>query len=315
MRNGALPAAAYLVAAVDDAHQGRVATARRLIGAAAAAGADAVKFALDSRPRTPALPVAAWRELRREARLQRIAFVAAPHDAASLGLARRLGPDVYQVDAPVLADLDLIGAIGRDRRPVLLVAGACTTASIQAALGALQRAPMAVLHTVMSPALRPADARLRFVPWLAARFRTPSGYLGAEPGLGWALVAASLGAVAIEKPFTLDRSLPGSVQAGAIEPDELAALAAGLRDLTAALRPVRDRRPLAEEMPALERDARSLVARRALRRGRALTRADFESRPSPGGLSPRLAGWLEGRRLRYDVEAGEPITFGVVDVE
>ena len=232
-----------------------------------------------------------------------------------MAVARRLAPDVYQIDAPVLPDLQLIARIGREKRPMLLVAGACTTATIRSAIRAAGSAPIVVLHAVMSAALRPADARLQFVPWISARFKTPAGYLGSEPGIGWALVAATLGAVAIEKPLTLDRSLSGAAQAGAVEPAELGALSASLRDLSAALRPVRDRRLLAGEMPALERDGRSLVARRPLRRGRRLSPADFESRPNAGGLSPHLAAWLEGRRLRYDVETGEPITFGVVELE
>jgi sialic acid synthase SpsE len=306
---------AYLVAAIDRAHNGRVATARRLIEAAAGAGADAVKFAFDSRGDVRGFPLAAWRDLRRDARQRGVAFVAAPYDESALGMARKLRPDVYQVDAPVLPDLALIARIGREKRPMLIVAGACTTATIGRALGAAGSAPVVALHAVMSSALRPADARLQLVPWIAARFRTPAGYFGSEPGIGWALVAATLGAVAIEKPLTLDRSLAGAAHGGALEPEELAALAGALRDLSAALRPVHDRRLLAEEMPAVERDARSLVARRPLRRGRALTSADLETRSEPGGVSPSLADWLEGRRLRYDVEAGEPITFGVVDLE
>jgi sialic acid synthase SpsE len=305
---------AFLVASADE-HHGRVATARKLIDTAADAGADAVKLAIGSPAGVQTFPAAAWRDLRTHARRRGIAFVAAPYDRASMEAARRLSPDLYQIDAPVLADLQLIGRIRRQRRPVLVVAAACTTATVRAVLRGLGRTPVVVLHAVMSPALRPADARLQFVPWIAARFRTPPGYLSAEPGLGWALVAATLGAVTIEKPLTLDRSVAGGALAGAIEPAELAALAASLGDLTAALRPVGDRRLLAEEMPALDRDARGLVARRSMRRGRLLSRADLDVRSAAGGLSPRLAGWLEGRRLRYDVEAGEPITFGVVDLE
>lgn len=308
------PRAPYLVAAIDDAHGGRVATARRLVGLAVDAGVDAVKFSFDSAPGARRFPAAAWREIRRETG-RRVAFVAAPHDVEALDAARRLRPDVYQVDPPALDDSDLIRRIARERRPVLVVAGACTTATVRSAIRALHRCPQVILHTVASPALPPASARLQFLPWLAARFRKPVGYLGAEPGIGWALVAVCLGAVVVEKQMTLDRALSGGMHAGAIEPLELGALAAGLRDLTLALRPVGDRRVLGEEMRSLEREARSLVARRPLGRGRRLTASDVESRPASGGLSPRLAGWLEGRRLRYDVEAGEPITFGVVDVE
>ena len=56
-------------------------------------------------------------------------------------------------------------------------------------------------------------------------------------------------------------------------------------------------------------------ARRSLSRGATLKASDVESRPGNAGLSPRLIDWLTGRSLRYDVDAGEPLTFGMVDPE
>jgi sialic acid synthase SpsE len=312
-----LPRQPYLVAAVDDSHGGRLALARRLVTLAAEAGAGAVKFALtETRPDTAgsALPDAAWAELRRTAR-GRIDFVLAPYDEASLARARRLQPDVYQIDPPVLPDRELVARIGRQGRPVLVVAGACTTATLDAALRRLPRRRVAVLHTIASAAPQPERARLQYVPWLAKRYKVPAGYLSTEAGLGWTLVAASLGARVIEKPFTLDRALPGTLRASSLEPAELASLAAGLRDLAMALGAVGDRRVFAEELAAIELAGRSLVARRPLRRGAVLRARDLVSRPSASGVSPGLAGWLAGRRLRYDVEAGEPITLGLVETE
>ena len=92
-------------------------------------------------------------------------------------------------------------------------------------------------------------------------------------------------------------------------------MSASLRDLQQALAPVGERRVFAEELAHLDRSGRSLVARRSLPRGSALKASDVESRPGTAGLSPRLIDWLTGRRLRYDVEAGEPLTFGMVDAE
>ena len=176
------PRSPYLVAAIDQTHGGRVATARRLVNLAAAAGADAVKLVVDSAPGAAGFSSAAWRDIRREAR-GRIAFVAAPLDLGAFALARALSPEVYQIDPPALGDPDLIRRVGREGRPVLLVAGACTTATLRGAIRALGRSSMVQLHTVASPALPAARARLSFLPWLAKTFRKPAGYLGAEPGI------------------------------------------------------------------------------------------------------------------------------------
>lgn len=305
----------YVVAAVDRNHGGRLAVARRLVTIAADAGADAVKFvvpaagAADSR-----LPLAAWRALRRGA-AGRLQFVLAPHDRLALALARRLKPDVYQVDPGVVSDLDLVGRIARERRPVLVVTAGTTSATIGRAVRALRGCRIVLLHAVAADVLAPGRARLRYIPWLADRFGKPVGYFGREPGTGWSLVATAMGAVVIEKLVTLDRSLSGPDHAASLDPAELRALVVGLKDLNAALAPVRDRRLFADELAVVEQHERSLVARRAMQKGHLLRASDLDARTTAEGVSPRLLEWLTGRRLRYDVEAGDPMTFGLVEFE
>ena len=309
------PRSPYVVAAVDRNHGGRLAVARRLVTIAAGAGADAVKFVvpavgtLDSR-----LPLAAWEALRREA-AGRLQFVLAPHDRPALALARRLKPDVYQVDPGVVSDLDLVGRIARERRPVLVVTAGTTSATIGTAVRALRGCRIVLLHAVAADVLAPGRARLRYITWLANRFRTPVGYFGREPGAGWSFVAATMGAVVIEQPLTLDHALPGPDHAAGVDPTELRALVQGLKDLTIALAPVRDRRVFADELAVVEQHERSLVARRAMRKGHLLRASDLDARTTAEGISPRLLQWLTGRRLRYDVDAGDPMTFGLVEFE
>jgi sialic acid synthase SpsE len=301
------PVAPYLVAEADS-HGGRLAAARRLVLLAARAGAHAVKFSL-----APAWSRSSWRSLRRDAARQGLAVILAPRDQANLALARALAPAAYQVDPPALGDLALLGRLGRERRPVLLVAGRCTTLTIRRAMRAIGGAPVVVVHTVAADSVAPADARLGYVPWLATRFRKPVGYRGVEPGVGWAFVAAAIGASVIEKPLTLDGTVPAAGAPAGVDAAELGVIAAGLRDLAGALGRVGDRRVLPQELAGVERTSRGLVARRALKTGRVLSAGDLVTADTSLGLAPHLSAWLVGRRLAYDVEAGEPITFGLVD--
>jgi sialic acid synthase SpsE len=329
----------YLVAAVDYNHNGSVALGRRLIEIAADAGADAVKVVLrrvvdtvapevldapwlggDSLGRTHRevwtrlqLRPSALGVLRRSARRYRLAFVAAPYDLEMLKLARHLRPDVYQIDAPVLGDPELLRGVKRARRPVLLVAGMCTEADIARALRLLGRVPVVVVHTVAAAQIAPSGARLGYVPWLKRRFKRPVGYLGAEPGVAWSLIAATLGASVIEKPLTIDHALDGPFHASSLNPTQFRALATGLSDLRSALAQPNGRVVLPEELDTLASDGHSLVARRRLTRGTRLQAKHLAVQAPMRGLSPRLRPWVEGRRLAYDVEAGEPITFGLLE--
>ena len=277
-----------MVAAVDRNHGGRLAVARRLVTIAADAGADAVKFVVPAAGAADAsLPPAAWQALRREA-AGRLQFVLAPHDRQALTVARRLKPDVYQLDPGVVGDLDLVGRIARERRPVLVMTAGTTSATIGAAVRALRGCRIVLLHAVAADVLAPGRARLRYIPWLAERFRKPVGYFGREPGAGWSFVAAAMGAVVIEKLLTLDRALAGPDQMASLDPAELRAFVLGLKDLSTALAPVRDRRVFADELAAVEQRDRSLVARRALQKGHVLRESDLDARTTADGVSPRL---------------------------
>lgn len=66
-----------------------------------------------------------------------------------------------------------------------------------------------------------------------------------------------------------------------------------------------------EEMDGMVDGVPSLVAARPLAIGSVLTRADMVVRVvRQRGLSPFMAEKIIGRRLRYSLEAGEPISFG-----
>lgn len=329
----------YLVAAIDYNHDGSVALARRLIEVAADSGAHAVKFSLRRVTDTLAPEVldapwlgapslgrthrevwdrlqlrpAALQALRRTARRWQLAFVAAPYDAESLALARRLKPDIYQIDPPALVDEGLVRSAARERRPLLLIAGMCTEGDIRRAVRAAGRARLAIVHTIAAPQVTPGAARLRYVSWLKRRFKRPVGYLGAEPGIAWSLIAATLGADVIEKPLTIDHALDGPYHACSLNPAQFRALATGLAELREALAEPGRRVVLPEELDTLATNGHSLVARRRLRRGTTIRAEHLTVQAPMRGLSPRMQPWIEGRRLAYDVEAGEPLTFGLVE--
>jgi sialic acid synthase SpsE len=306
------PVTPYLVAAIDYNHNGSAALARRLVALASEAGAHAVKFAFRESAPHPGLRPSALAAVRGEAK-GKVAFVAAPYDLASFAQADRLAPDIYQIDPPALSDRPLLEAAARSGKPILLVAGMCTDVAIAAALGELREKTVVLLHSVSALPLAPARTHLAFIGELNRRWRVPVGYAGWEPGTTWAVVAAALGAIVIEKPFTLDRNLGGPFHAASLDPQQLRTLADDLNALGAAIAPVKRRRILPEELDVLGASGQSLVARRRLRRGTRLRSSDFKLEAPLRGLTPRLWSWLEGRRLIYDLEAGEPITFGMVE--
>jgi sialic acid synthase SpsE len=118
------------------------------------------------------------------------------------------------------------------------------------------------------------DLNLRAIPTLQAAFRIPIGWSDHTPGHTADVVAVALGACAVEKHFTLSRDQEGPDHPFALEPSELAAMVAAIREAEASLGSSVKRVTEAEaEMFRLGR--RSIVASRDIEAGAALTRADL----------------------------------------
>jgi N-acetylneuraminate synthase len=78
--------------------------------------------------------------------------------------------------------------------------------------------PIVILHTISTyPALN-EDLNLLIIKTLQSRYpEIPIGYSGHESSVTPSLYAAALGAVAIERHITLDRSMYGTDQSASLE--------------------------------------------------------------------------------------------------
>ena len=78
--------------------------------------------------------------------------------------------------------------------------------------------PIMLMHTVSTYPSRIEDLNLRCIETLSRRYNVPVGYSGHEVSVSPSIIAATLGAGAIERHITLDRSMYGSDQSASLEP-------------------------------------------------------------------------------------------------
>jgi N-acetylneuraminate synthase len=243
---------AFVVAEIGINHNGSVETAKALIDAAASAGASAVKLqkrTVDvvytpeelARPRESPfgttngdlkrgleLGEAEYREIDRHCRDRRIPWYASCWDAGSVDFIERFDPPCHKIASPCLTDDALLGHIKGKGRPIVLSTGMSTLEEIDHAVELLRGAPLLLLHCTSSYPTPDHELNLDAIPVLGRRYGVPVGYSGHEIGLLGSMIAASLGAVMIERHVTLDRGMWGSDQAASIEPPELQELVRSL---------------------------------------------------------------------------------------
>jgi N-acetylneuraminate synthase/N,N'-diacetyllegionaminate synthase len=326
----------FIIAEAGVNHNGNPALARALIDAAAAAGADAVKFqtwrtqaltradapkaayqeATTGSDGTQAdllraleLPFEVFRDLADYARSRGILFLSTPFDEESLAFLVSLGMPVIKVPSGEVRNHLHLNAVGRTGLPVILSTGMASLDEVEAALGVLRRAgsgPVSVLQCTSNYPADPRDANLRAMATMAARFGVVTGYSDHTLGNETAFAARALGAAIIEKHVTLDQSLPGPDHRASATPESLGDLVRGIRLIERALGDG-VKAPAASEGNVAAVAKRSLCARRDLAAG---IRLDLDSLVAlrPGdGISPDQLDQVEGRILLRPVAANHAL--------
>jgi len=321
---------ALLVAEIGGNHAGDPQLAGRMVEAAAAAGAGAVKFqayrtADFLSPLSPYYDELAAEELPFEelaalvSRAQGLGLAAGltVFDAAGLELARDCRADFLKISSGDLANGPLLELAARAGRPLFVSTGAAEATEVAEALELLvpAREDLVILQcAALYPAPLEAANLEVMVGWLAAGLA--AGYSDHVPGPEAACAALTLGALVLEKHFTLDRELPGGDNSISAEPEDFVRLAAWA-DLVPKLRGQGDKRPHPLELPMRPLIRRAVTAARDLPAGHCLRAEDLAlRRPPPTALNllelKQLPN-LPGRRLKGPLAEGAPLTRADLD--
>lgn len=249
----------FIIAEIGINHNGSVDTCRQLIEAAAAAGANAVKFQkrtvnvvysqeeLD-RPRESPFGTTngqlkyglefghrEYEAINALCEEHGIAWFASPWDIESVGFLEEYAPPCHKVASASLTDIDLIDCIAATGRPVLLSTGMSTIAEIDVAFSRLDPAKVVMLHCTSTYPTEDHEINLACMRTLQERYAVPVGYSGHERGIATSCAAVARGAVCIERHITLDRSMWGSDQAASLEPKGFAQMVRDIRAIEAAI--------------------------------------------------------------------------------
>jgi sialic acid synthase SpsE len=329
----------YVIAEAGANHNRDLDVARRLVDAAADAGADAVKFQtysgrtlystktprfdylgeLGAKPAHELLDEIAlprdWQPiLAAHCRARGIEFLSSPFDRQAVDELDALGVAALKIASFELVDLGLVQYAAATGRPLILSTGMCTLAEIDDAVRAARAAHASIeLALLQCASLYPAPPHvmnLRAIPAMEAAFGVPAGLSDHTLGTHIAPAAVALGARLVEKHFTLDRTMAGPDHPFAVEPKELAELVTRVRDVEAALGDGVKRGPSVEEAEEMYTKARrSLVAARDIPIGTRIT-ADMLCVKRPGtGVAPRFADAVVGRTASRDIECDDVITW------
>jgi N-acetylneuraminate synthase/sialic acid synthase len=332
--------AAYVVAEIGANHQGDLATAKKMIQAAARAGANAVKFQKRDNQAlfTPEAYNAPYEsenafgatygehrealefgrddylELIEEAKTEGVEFFATPWDFPSVDFLEDLDVPAYKVASCDLTNTPLLRYIAQTGRPTIISTGGGTLEAVDRAAEIVQAAgtPLAIMQCTSGYPPEFGELNLNVIATFRERYPDATiGYSGHDSGIAMGLVAYVLGARIIEKHFTLNRAMKGTDHSFSLEPDGLRKM---VRDISRAREAMGDgvKRAYESEAAPLKKLSKMIVAKHDLVAGTVLSEEDFDYRSPGHGVPPADSHLLIGKTLINNVSALTPITQGDV---
>lgn len=330
----------YIIAEVGVNHNGDANLAHKMIDAAKAAGADAVKFqtyrtddlVLATAPKADyqknktgtgsqsdmlrqlELPFEVFLALRKHCMDVGIDFMSTAFDPVSLDAVVSFDPICLKWPSGELNNTGLLKQAAQSRLPILLSTGMGSMTEIAAAVDLLSAHgcdDIVILQCVSNYPARIEDQNLRVIPAMAGVFGRPVGFSDHTIGPFAAIAARALGMAVLEKHFTLDTAMTGPDHAASIMPDEFSQMVQVLRAVEMGLGDG-VKRPLAAEEGIRAIARKSLVFRSDLPVGHVLTEDDLTAKRPGTGLAPDRIDLFLGLHLRRSVTRDEVLTMGHV---
>ena len=328
-------AAPFFIAEISANHLGDYQRAIRLIEAASAAGASAVKFqtytaetmTLDISEFSVSSDHPLWggrrlfdlykeaytpwewhKGLFEHARSLGITPFSSPFDEPAVELLESLDCPIYKIASLESGDLNLIKLVAETGKPIIASTGATTLLEIEELVSTVRNtsaSELTLLVCTSSYPAMPSDANLKRITFLQDRFGVNVGISDHSLGIGVALAGISLGATVVEKHLTLSRSDGGADGAFSMEPKEFELL---VSEGTDAFRALGNSNwvdiPAEDESRSLRR---SLYVVKHVRRGETVSKDNVRAIRPGMGASPKFLSTFLGQKFNRDYHPGHPL--------
>lgn len=328
----------FIIAEAGVNHNGNLKLAKKMIVAAARAGADAIKFQtfkteLLVTPNAPKafyqkkntknqesqfdmikkleLDVRAHRILMAHCRKNRISFLSSPFDLASIDLLQQLGLGLFKIPSGEITNLPFLRKIGSSRKKIILSTGMSTLQEVKDAVQVLKKSgirleDITLLHCNTEYPTPFKDVNLRAMLTLKNKLGVSVGYSDHTIGSEVSIAAVALGATVIEKHFTLDRTMLGPDHKASLEPSELASMIRAIRNVEMALGDG-VKKPSKSESKNMTVVRKSIVAACHIKQSELFTEKNITIKRPGTGLSPMKWDLVLGRRAKRDYKIHEAI--------
>jgi N,N'-diacetyllegionaminate synthase len=332
----------FVIAEAGVNHNGSLRLAKKLVDVAEIAGADAVKFQTFKAEKlvTKEGKMAEYQKKnigREESQLEmlkkleldysdfiklkkycdkkRIIFLSTPHTSDAVGFLESLVP-AYKIGSGDLTNIPFLKKVAHKQKPIILSTGMSTLKEIKDAVKSIKRInnKLILLHCTTSYPCPRSDVNLRVMETLRQEFKLPVGYSDHSLGIDVALMAVKLGAVILEKHFTLDRKIEGPDHKASLDPDELKKMVRRIRigdypKFNKVVLGRKEKKPTKNELKIAKLARKSITAKQDISKGTIITKGMLEIKRPATGIQPKYLEKVIGKTTRKNIKKDTLIKF------
>lgn len=324
----------FVIAEAGVNHNGDIEIAKRLIDVAVETGVDAVKFQtfraenvvckaakkaeyqLETTEQLETqyemlkkleLTHQMHKELIEYSAKKNIMFLSTPFDIESIKLLSRLGIKLFKIPSGEITNLPYLREIAKQRKRVILSTGMSNMDEVKTAVKVLKNngvRDLTLLHCNTQYPTPISDVNLLAMVRMQDEIGLPVGYSDHTLGIEIPIAAVALGAVVIEKHFTLDKNMKGPDHKASIEPYELKQMVAGIRNVELALGKA-VKQVSKSEKANINIVRKSIVAAVKIKKGEVYTEKNLTTKRPGNGISPMRWDEIIGTKANRDYEIDE----------
>jgi len=325
----------FIIAEAGVNHNGSLEFAKKLVDAAVEAGADAVKFQtfkaenLVSKEAKKAeyqvkntgnnesqydmlkkleLGFDEFIELKRYCDEKGIMFLSTPFDFESIEFLDKLGLEIFKIPSGEITNYPYLREIAKLKKRVILSTGMANLCEIEQAVDVIEkygtnRENIIILHANTEYPTPMEDVNLKAMLTIKEAFKVNVGYSDHTLGIEVPVAAVAMGAVVIEKHFTLDKNMEGPDHKASLEPDELKAMVKAIRNIETALGNG-IKKPSKSESKNIEIARKVIVAKKDIKKGEKFSEENLTVKRAGKGVSPmkweEIIGKVANRNFKED---------------
>lgn len=232
-------------------------------------------------------------------------WLSTPSHRTDVDMLEELGVRSYKIGADDATNLPLIKYVAQTGKPILLSSGMCTLEEVKEMVNICLEVgndKIILFHTVSNYPTYPEQVNLKVIQTLKKEFPyLKIGFSDHTIGSTACFAAACMGAEVVEKHFTYDKNAQGPDHQLSANPQEMKEIVDRIREFEL-MRGTGAKRPVGKEITNREKNRKSIVAIKAIKKGEIFTLENIDIKRPGYGIAPKYFEDILGKYAKDDIE-------------